>query len=370
MLASPAALALPGIAVDQIVRRMRTAKASREPSDQTVRRHKLVALSRITWKHVPIVLLALSLLLTAVLTYRDFLVVWPEHPRVRYAFQSSMTEALRYLNAQPDTTPVIVAGLSPHDMDPWTEQCTLQRRDLDVRWIDTRSALVLPPDESVRLVTLDITPIEPALAEWSALDAAAVLMKGDPAPRGGRESEPNAPTFVDPAFVVYDLDATALRRQALQGQAVHTAIFVGQDPFSSTLAGRAVQFGNLVRFEGYEWLTTPQLGRAAQLLTFWTALDSGPSTTVYGEPALKIFLHLLDQQGQNVAGIDLLGAAPDTWVAGDLIVQLHAFSFPQQAGKYAVELGWYVPLNGPRLPVDGVQAPEQRILLEPVEVRP
>jgi 4-amino-4-deoxy-L-arabinose transferase-like glycosyltransferase len=140
MLASPAALTLPGIAVSSALERLRRreGRSTAAPPILRLAPYAIVAL------------LVLSLALTAALTYRDFLVVWPRHPRVRFAFQSSLTEAFRHLDATADATPVVMAGLSPHDMDPWTEQCTLARRDLDVRWVDTRSALILPPGDAAR----------------------------------------------------------------------------------------------------------------------------------------------------------------------------------------------------------------------------
>jgi hypothetical protein len=104
------------------------------------------------------------------------------------------------------------------------------------------------------------------------------------------------------------------------------------------------------------------------VLTVWQALGTGPASTVYGEPALRIFFHLLDGDQQVVAAADVLGAAPDTWLAGDTIVQLHTF-VPAAPGTYAVEVGWYVPPNGPRLVVDGGGVPGERVLLDPVEIR-
>jgi hypothetical protein len=128
------------------------------------------------------------------------------------------------------------------------------------------------------------------------------------------------------------------------------------------------QFGGLVRLIGYEWWAKPQAGQQARLLTFWLALDAGPSSTVYAEPALRTFVHLLDAEQRVAAGVDVLGVAPDTWRAGDVIVQLHAMDAPDKAGTYAVEVGWYVPPDGPRLSVDGTDAPGQRVLLRRVEI--
>jgi hypothetical protein len=99
-------------------------------------------------------------------------------------------------------------------------------------------------------------------------------------------------------------------------------------------------------------------------------METGPRSTVYGQPALRTFLHLLDRSETVVAGTDALGAAPDTWRAGDTIVQLHTFAVPAAPGVYAVEIGWYIPPDGPRLAIHGVDAPGQRILFAPVEVRP
>jgi hypothetical protein len=145
------------------------------------------------------------------------------------------------------------------------------------------------------------------------------------------------------------------------------AAFVGSDPATPTTLVMMPTLGNVVQLVGYEWLTVPHAGEEAALLTCWRALDRGPSSSRYGEPALRTFVHLLDGGQQVVSGVDVLGAAPNTWRQGDFVVQLHRFMWPA-AGQYAVELGWYVPPMGPRLTVRDVDAPGQRILLRPVEV--
>jgi hypothetical protein len=355
MLASPAALALPGVACAFLVERLKRCKLRLflDLGLCTAGRYGVLAL------------LTLSLLWTGVLTYRDFVVVWPQHPRVRYAFQSSMTEALRYLDAADNASPVVMAGLSPHDMDPWTQRSTLQRSDLDIRWLDARSALAVPTGDEARMTALDITPIEPALAGWAGLTPDNVIARGEIVPRSGTEADLDAPVYYDPAYVVYRLDAAALRQRIANAA---SSVYVGGDPFNATPLAGTPQFGGLVRLVGYEWLVKPQVGQQSRLLTFWLALETGPSSTVYAEPALRTFVHLLDAEQRVAAGVDVLGVAPDTLRAGDVIVQLHAFVAPDRTGTYAVEVGWYVPPEGPRLPVDGIDAPGQRILFEHVEI--
>lgn len=352
MLASPAALTLPALAVAAAAQRLRCCRS------YFFADLGLCRLGRLTL----FALLALSISLNAVLTARDLLFIWPRHHRVRYAFQSSLTEALRYLDAQADDSPVVMAGLSPHDMDPWTERCTLRRRDLAIRWVDVRSALVLPP-RSARLVVLDITPMSPALAGWAGLDEGAVIARGDIVPRGGSEHDPHAPVFYGPAYTVYRLDTSVLRNRVLDAG---RAVYAGSDPAHPVPLTDPPQFGDVVRMLGYEWLTPHHPGTPARLLTFWQVLSVGPRSTLYGEPSLRTFVHLL-RGNELVTGVDVLGAAPDTWRPGDVVIQLHEFTYPQE-GVYAVELGWYVPLNGPRLPVVGVNAPGERVFLSPLEV--
>jgi hypothetical protein len=255
-------------------------------------------------------------------------------------------------------------------MDPWTERVTLRRDDLDVRWVDARSALVLPSDASAWFVTLDITPFDPALAEWAGLDPTLALAEGAVVPRGGTEHQDEAPVYYDPAYRVYALDTTRLRAEiAYAGSEAGAEAAVGSDAFAPIALSAPPEFGGLVRLAGYRWLTPLQAGAPAALLTFWDLLDTGPSATRYGEPALRIFVHLLTSEQGFAAGVDVLGAAADTWQAGDTLVQLHRLTLPPQSGTYAVEVGWYVPPSGPRLSVDGVDAPGDRVLLAPAEVQ-
>jgi hypothetical protein len=212
---------------------------------------------------------------------------------------------------------------------------------------------------------LDITPIDGELAAWAELSTAPVVAQGEVVPRGGTEGDADAPVYRDPAYTVYWLDLASIRARIERAQ---QTVYAGADPAVAAPLGVAPELGGVVRLIGYEWLAPPRAGSTARLVSYWLALDTGASSAVYGEPALRTFLHLLDGEQHVAAGVDVLGAAPDTWRAGDVIVQLHAFAAPTAPGVYAVEAGWYVPPNGPRLAVGPVDAPGQRILLEAVEV--
>lgn len=284
-------------------------------------------------------------------TYHTYMVHWSRHPNVRFTFQSSMTESFRYLDASDDSSPVIMAGLSVHDVDQWTQACTLRRRDLAVRWADVRQTLILPGAvDTARLVVLDITPFAPVLQEW-ALAEATSLAQG-PITAEGR-----------PSFVVYRLDVAALRREAESPPL--TAPAVGPDP-ANTAGQRVLQppvdFGDVLELLGYRWVGDLAPGEQAGLLTFWRA--RAPAT-----PQIRAFAHLLDAEQNVVAGYDGLGPPPNLWQAGDVLVQWHPLTLPPE-GTYYPEIGWYVPPDGPRLQVleEGVGLAD-RLLLAPVSYR-
>ncbi len=329
--AVPAALALLGVAAQQIWQ-----WAERRWSTRA--RPYLMAL------------LVAMFLVEAGWTFRDYLLDWPQQANVRFTFQSSMTEAFRYLDAVEDTSPVIMAGLSVHDVDPWTQACTLRRRDLAVRWADLRQTLILPAGtDTARLIVLDITPFTPALQEW-ALSEAARLAQGP------------LTTENRPSFIAYALDLSTLREKAESPPG--TAAAIAANPTDSSgqwNLSPPVNFNDTVEFLGYQWFGEIIPGGQAGLLTFWRALQ--PTS-----PPLRTFMHLLDAEQHVVAGYDGLGSPPDRWQAGDIIVQWHPLTLPP-AGIYYPEIGWYVPPDGPRLQIhwDG-PAPADRLLLAPLEI--
>jgi hypothetical protein len=101
------------------------------------------------------------------------------------------------------------------------------------------------------------------------------------------------------------------------------------------------------------------------MLTYWRVITT-PS------PPLKVFVHLIPMEGeQPVAQNDGLGSPPDTWRPGDLLIRWHLFELPADLppGLYRLQVGWYNPETGERLPLvsDGATVAD-RLLLMSVEV--
>jgi hypothetical protein len=97
----------------------------------------------------------------------------------------------------------------------------------------------------------------------------------------------------------------------------------------------------------------PQSGGEVEIALRWQALDQA-------DVAYTAFLHLLDAEGNGVAGIDepVLGGyyQPDLWIEDTAFVDLHKLGLPPELppGLYRLDLGLY-PTGEPGelLPVEG-----------------
>ena len=89
------------------------------------------------------------------------------------------------------------------------------------------------------------------------------------------------------------------------------------------------------------------------------------------------FVHLLDQSGQYVTGLDAppFGGRYDmrAWLPGDIVPDERLLTIPADLspGEYSLQVGLYLPADGSRLPAidrDGSVTPNQTILLPSIEI--
>jgi hypothetical protein len=113
-------------------------------------------------------------------------------------------------------------------------------------------------------------------------------------------------------------------------------------------------FGNLARLVGYDLPASSrdyvEPGSTIDLTLAWQAI--GESDRAY-----SVFVHLVDNQGSIFGQRDQVpgqGAYPTTsWVEGEYLIDYYAFPiYPDTpAGVYTIEIGFYNPQDGTRLPV-------------------
>ncbi len=245
-----------------------------------------------------------------------YFTTWPQHPVVRFDYQSDLTAVAHRLDELPPAVPVAVGGLSVHTMDGPGLALAARRDTAAVRLCDTRETLVIPGGGATAayLFVPRVVPLDD--------DLAALLAR-----LGATAAE-------ETAFTAYRLPAGAApvptERTATLPDGTPVPLPAS---FSGTLA-----------FLGYDRLPAAE-GQLA-LLSYWRVL-APPMTT------LKVFVHLTDADGVIAAQHDGLGSPPRGWSPGDIIVQKHVLARPTADGLYTLQIGLYNAPAGPRLTVSG-----------------
>jgi hypothetical protein len=292
----------------------------------------LVEIARWLWKKLETVLpTPYSLLLPScslllapclALTARDYFIRWPRNETARYFYQADLTAVARQLKSLPPEAAIAIAGRSVHSMDRPSLEVASQRSVQDVRLCDLHQVrtLVVPAGSDARLFIPSRIPFDADLRQhllrWGA----------------------DVSTNERGAFKSYRLsDRSALKRYLEHLE--DDTILPNGSPIDLP-----VSFDGYLAFLGYEWLERE--GDTFQLLTYWS-VEKPPPTR------LKIFVHLLDEDGERVSQHDGLGSPPQGWAPGDLIVQKHTLTLvdPLPLALYKPQMGLYNASSGSRLSV-------------------
>jgi hypothetical protein len=158
------------------------------------------------------------------------------------------------------------------------------------------------------------------------------------------------------------------------------------------VTGQSVMAGQTWRYDLYEWDDSPLLGIlpaegtavfSDTLELFGYKLDPNPAEEaiellsiwrVIQPPAadLKIFVHLLDADGQVVAQHDGMDVAVRGLQSGDEFAQLHTILLTPDlpSETYVLQIGLYRPEDGTRLPVLIGDGMKDRVLLQTLTREP
>ena len=275
----------------------------------------------LSWRFVAVIAIAfVSVGQTAVTTWHDYFDVWGRDKEVRFQYSAAQTEIAQALDASNATTPAIISGYFIEDSDPYIFDQTLRRRDLSIRWFDAQSALVAVSSATDQRIALpSFAPLDEALKARFLSNAQPITQTKD--------------------FKIYPFDAAAFQ-----------TVLAGW-----TCSGCPVSFDGEVKLLGID--RPVSIARTAGTLTVWTAWR----ILREGQPALtKIFVHVLDAQGDPVRVLDAkgnlvplqddrLGYPRHGWQPGDEFVQLQRFSIANlPPGQYTLELGIYTYDGGRR----------------------
>ena len=277
---------------------------------------------------------AAALLLTGVMAARDYFMAWGQSPDVRAAYFHTLAEITARLDADTEGGVVGVSSPFPEPpLDPFIGLMRIHNAGVDVRWMDARLAVVLPPVDSARLVASADAPIDPALAQLLGLEHI--------------ERVRLRPDDHNPYYDVYRLHPSAVRARLQAGLPAPQG--GGEAVFGGALALRRCQ--------------ASLDGPALEIVTLWEVLDPDalgePPSTQYAHE-LAIFVHALDGEGAIAGQSDALGAPTSDWREGDMFLHVHRPALSESLGGDGVELvvGVYHRPDLSRLPliVDGAPA--------------
>ena len=268
--------------------------------------------------YLSILLSLLVVMLGGWLTIRDYLGTWANEYIVRFQYHAPTREVAQWLNQHPEITDVAI-GTNPYQLvlDPLALTLDLSR-DISVSWFNAESALA----QSSTGLTVFTALQAPSAEVRQILSGTAQLH------------------YRAPEFEVYaSLDQTE-QPASLEG---------------------AFDDGRLI-LRHIDFPTTPaRPGDTLLWRTDW--LINQPST----QSRLKMFLHVLNDQGEVIVGDDREDLNFATLSAGTSFWQISQLTLPDDLlpGQYPVETGWYHPETGVRLKrANG----SDRLLLAPLEV--
>jgi len=81
---------------------------------------------------------------------------------------------------------------------------------------------------------------------------------------------------------------------------------------------------------------------------------------------LRVFLHLVDTQGNIITQHDVAGYPSQEWRAGDRFATFHTLTLPAQIepdGVYTIAVGLYDVVNGERMPVQATESRENAVMV-------
>jgi hypothetical protein len=277
-------------------------------------------------------------------TVNDYFNTWANYPQVRVQYESSLAEAIHYLNEEGSGIAAISTTTPDRFHSPAAGELLLKNPSVNLRWFNGRHSLIIPQglSESI-LIFSGFAPLSPDLGQYM----------------GGMQVETTIPTRetdLDRPITVYQLNGQSWLSENIDQ-------FLN-DIESPDGAAVPVHIGRAADFLGYH-LQTPSVspGQEVRLVTLWLAkapLDDG-----------VLFAQMLDEDGRPLAQSDRLDVPSYYWVPGDIFLQLHRFNVPEGVaeGQYTLITGLYTRGDEQRLPVlvGGGQVTDH-LVLSPIEV--
>jgi hypothetical protein len=293
-------------------------------------------------------------------TAHDYFTVWPSGNTVRFWHHSGMKAVADRLQADPDTSPVVMClpDFLIDEREPWWKpgwqhmRYLLHRPDLSLRYYDCANAMVFVDGP----------------ARYAFPDAASVESLG-PFPIYSRflAAQSNLDILPDRLGIIARANVSATLDQQL-AKAASGSVVAWAPEAGGGSAQVPIDFADRVKLLGYT-LQPPTSGfqpsSSFGLTTYWRVTGDLP-------PQLMQFTHILDAGGSIVAQQDRLAITSDSLRPGDVFVQTQRLTLPGDLkdGDYTVSIGLYTIVDGARLPIVQAGRPRgDRLWLRSIQVK-
>jgi len=252
----------------------------------------------------------LLILASTALTIYAYFNVWANERNVRVAYHTTLIETLNYIDAHPDVGPdIALSSITPGPFhDAAVAEVYLKRDDVNLRWFDGRTSLLVPNGSDGAWVFPEITALNDKIVWWMAnrnYDIETIELRSN------------------------DFNRTVEIVQWQQQNSVFNSTIDHIEP--ATLDGIVTLFNYMVIPKGQ---ALP--GDTISVLTWWRIEETTNQELVF-------FTHAIDGSGQLAAQQDLLGVPTTSWQQGDVFLQLHELTLPADmpSGDISLVVGAY-----------------------------
>ncbi|MFT5194557.1 MAG: hypothetical protein ACI9EW_000516 [Cellvibrionaceae bacterium] len=230
---------------------------------------------------------------------------WANNAEVRFVWQEAFTRIGRHIDQSPEIEHVSIAGWSPETLDDPTMELVVKRDDINRRHFGTVGEIqtLIFPQSPHAIYRPNDLPLHPSLAEFLK-DGHSIV--------------------VTDQFTVATSDTAALSEQS------GILDIIGADQLFSNNRSK-----NELTFIGYKFVDSFDFAQI-QLISFWE-VGNFPTPA---DPNTKLFLHLVDNNGNLLAQHDGLDAPHRFWQKGDKIVQVHLLERSEEGAE--LRIGVYV----------------------------
>jgi len=305
------------------------------------------------WRRLPAILLILFFSGLALVTYRDYFQRWHGAERNDDDRRVAMVYVADYLRPNPIEGDLY---LSTQYMQHPTLALLAPEQYDGIHWFDARQSLPLPPPgrEAAYILLTENAPQEQLFQRAAGLEKTAGVTD-----RFGR-----------PVFDILKWSAGPYPQpQEVTNPSWSWATTF--DPYTlaetSNPISLPVNFGDILFFLGHDRnASTLEPGDTLELILYWQLLQKPPRQYTF-------FAHLLDVNGQVVAGFDANEYPTTFWneEGGERLLSYMPLPLPRDLppGTYQLEIGVYNQPSGERLSIlDGEEALADRLLLEPIQI--